>query len=267
MNPDVSPYDALLLALLRRPGEARRRRALPRERHPRPRHPARAARGGRGALLPLRRPQPDQRPEPRLLAAIREDLAGSGIDLPVYWGNRNWDPYLADTLRQMRDDGIQRAAVHHHVGVLVVLLVPAVPREPRRRGRRGRGRARGSTGCGSTSTTRASWSPSSTRRWPRWPTSPTRCARAPSWSSSPTRSPTAMAETSGRRSRAATPTCASTSRVAEEITARVRQETGRRHQHDLVYCSRSGSPRVAVAGARRQRPPRGPRQARGPAPW
>ena len=23
----------------------------------------------------------------------------TGIDLPVYWGNRNWDPYLADTLR------------------------------------------------------------------------------------------------------------------------------------------------------------------------
>ena len=34
-----------------------------------------------------------------LLAALREDLAGAGIDLPVYWGNRNWDPYLTDTLR------------------------------------------------------------------------------------------------------------------------------------------------------------------------
>jgi ferrochelatase len=29
--------------------------------------------------------------------------------LPIYWGNRNWHPLLADTLRQMRDDGVQRA--------------------------------------------------------------------------------------------------------------------------------------------------------------
>ena len=44
------------------------------------------------------------------LAALREDLAGAGIDLPVYWGNRNWDPYLTDTLRQMTEDGVTRAA-------------------------------------------------------------------------------------------------------------------------------------------------------------
>ena len=45
-----------------------------------------------------------------LLAAIEEDLAGNGIDLPVYWGNRNWDPYLKDTLAQMKADGVGRAA-------------------------------------------------------------------------------------------------------------------------------------------------------------
>jgi ferrochelatase len=44
-----------------------------------------------------------------LLAAVREDLAGNGVDLPVYWGNRNWDPYLVDALREMQADGIQRA--------------------------------------------------------------------------------------------------------------------------------------------------------------
>jgi ferrochelatase len=32
------------------------------------------------------------------------------VDLPVYWGNRNWTPYLADTVRQMKADGIRRAA-------------------------------------------------------------------------------------------------------------------------------------------------------------
>jgi len=45
-----------------------------------------------------------------LLAAIGEDLAAAGIDVPVYWGNRNWDPFLRDTLVRMRDDGIRRAA-------------------------------------------------------------------------------------------------------------------------------------------------------------
>ncbi|MFC4063118.1 ferrochelatase [Planomonospora corallina] len=32
------------------------------------------------------------------------------VDVPVYWGNRNWHPYLEDTLRQMAADGIKRAA-------------------------------------------------------------------------------------------------------------------------------------------------------------
>ena len=45
----------------------------------------------------------------RLLAALRAELAEHGVGLPVYWGNRNWEPYLADTLRQMRDDGVRRA--------------------------------------------------------------------------------------------------------------------------------------------------------------
>ena len=44
-----------------------------------------------------------------LLAAIRADFAANGVDLPVYWGNRNWDPMLADTVAQMRDDGVKRA--------------------------------------------------------------------------------------------------------------------------------------------------------------
>lgn len=45
-----------------------------------------------------------------LLEAIREDFASNGVDLPVYWGNRNWDPYLSDALEQMKADGITRAA-------------------------------------------------------------------------------------------------------------------------------------------------------------
>lgn len=32
-------------------------------------------------------------------------------DLPVYFGNRNWEPYVEDTVVKMRDDGVRRAAV------------------------------------------------------------------------------------------------------------------------------------------------------------
>ncbi|GAA0897713.1 ferrochelatase [Virgisporangium aurantiacum] len=39
-----------------------------------------------------------------LLAALEPRL-----DLPVYWGNRNWHPMLADTLKKMRGDGVRRA--------------------------------------------------------------------------------------------------------------------------------------------------------------
>ncbi|CAL9561837.1 Ferrochelatase [Streptomyces sp. enrichment culture] len=46
-----------------------------------------------------------------LLAALREDFAAAGLDLPVYWGNRNWTPYLTDTLREMVRDGRRRIAV------------------------------------------------------------------------------------------------------------------------------------------------------------
>jgi protoporphyrin/coproporphyrin ferrochelatase len=44
-----------------------------------------------------------------LKGALEKVLAEEGPDLPVYWGNRNWHPLLADTLRTMRDDGIGRA--------------------------------------------------------------------------------------------------------------------------------------------------------------
>jgi protoporphyrin/coproporphyrin ferrochelatase len=44
-----------------------------------------------------------------LIAELRRELDGHGITLPIYWGNRNWHPFLADTLQQMRRDGIGRA--------------------------------------------------------------------------------------------------------------------------------------------------------------
>jgi protoporphyrin/coproporphyrin ferrochelatase len=44
-----------------------------------------------------------------LLAAIEKDFAASGIDLPLYWGNRNWDPTLTDTVATMAADGRRHA--------------------------------------------------------------------------------------------------------------------------------------------------------------
>jgi ferrochelatase len=46
-----------------------------------------------------------------LIAAVEKDLAQGGVDLPVYWGNRNWAPYVEDVWRQMADDGIEHAYV------------------------------------------------------------------------------------------------------------------------------------------------------------
>ena len=44
-----------------------------------------------------------------LIAALEGELASHGLQLPIYWGNRNWHPLLADTLRQMRADGVRKA--------------------------------------------------------------------------------------------------------------------------------------------------------------
>ncbi|HJL19113.1 MAG TPA: ferrochelatase [Sandaracinaceae bacterium LLY-WYZ-13_1] len=44
-----------------------------------------------------------------LVAALETELAAHGPRLPVYWGNRHWHPFLGDTLRTMRDDGVRRA--------------------------------------------------------------------------------------------------------------------------------------------------------------
>jgi ferrochelatase len=44
-----------------------------------------------------------------LIAALEKELKANGPRLPIYWGNRNWHPVLADTLREMADDGIKNA--------------------------------------------------------------------------------------------------------------------------------------------------------------
>ncbi len=44
-----------------------------------------------------------------LIAALQAELEQHGPKLPVYWGNRNWHPFLSETLQRMRQDGIRRA--------------------------------------------------------------------------------------------------------------------------------------------------------------
>jgi ferrochelatase len=45
----------------------------------------------------------------QLNAALEKELVTHGHNLPIYWGNRNWHPLLADTLKRMADDGIKHA--------------------------------------------------------------------------------------------------------------------------------------------------------------
>jgi protoporphyrin/coproporphyrin ferrochelatase len=110
MTPDPSPYDAVLLVSFGGPEKPEdvvpflenvtRGRGIPRERL----EEVGQHYFGFGGRSPIN----DQ--NRAFLAALREDLAGAGLDLPVYWGNRNWDPYLTETVRQMAADGVTRAA-------------------------------------------------------------------------------------------------------------------------------------------------------------
>ena len=107
---DAAPYDALLLVSFGGPERPEdvlpflenvtRGRGVPRERLEEV--------GEHYHLFGGKSPINDQNRE--FIAAVQEDFASFGLDVPVYWGNRNWDPFLADALRQMREDGVQRAA-------------------------------------------------------------------------------------------------------------------------------------------------------------
>lgn len=110
MTVDVRPYDALLLVSFGGPERPEdvvpflenvtRGRGIPPERLEEVgEHYFRF--GGRSPINDQNR---------AFVAAVEEDLASAGVDLPVYWGNRNWDPYLSETLRRMQDHGVRRAA-------------------------------------------------------------------------------------------------------------------------------------------------------------
>jgi ferrochelatase len=44
-----------------------------------------------------------------LIGALHSELEGHGLPLPIFWGNRNWQPMLEDTLAQMTSCGVRRA--------------------------------------------------------------------------------------------------------------------------------------------------------------
>ncbi|ANZ25207.1 ferrochelatase [Rhodococcus sp. WB1] len=46
-----------------------------------------------------------------LIARLEADFAAAGLDLPIYFGNRNWHPMIEDTVAAMRDDGVRNALV------------------------------------------------------------------------------------------------------------------------------------------------------------
>jgi ferrochelatase len=46
-----------------------------------------------------------------LIGRIEAELAAARIDLPVYFGNRNWHPLVADTVARMAAEGVRSALV------------------------------------------------------------------------------------------------------------------------------------------------------------
>ncbi|WP_415135916.1 ferrochelatase [Microbacterium sp.] len=41
----------------------------------------------------------------QLKAALEAEVAARGLDIPIYWGNRNWEPYLPDAFARAAADG------------------------------------------------------------------------------------------------------------------------------------------------------------------
>lgn len=123
-------------ALVRRPGGAGRRGPVPGERDPGARHPQGTPQGSRTALLPLRRRQPDQRPEPRPAGRPAQGLRRARPGPAGLLGQ----PQLgAVSDGHPARDGRRRPAPHpgpRHQRLRLVLGLPPVPREPRGRARR-----------------------------------------------------------------------------------------------------------------------------------
>ena len=173
-----------------------------------------------------------------LIEAIEADLDANGVDLPVYWGNRNWDPFLTDALEQMKADGITRAAAvltsayssysgcrqYRENLAAAVAQVPGAPRIDRLRHYFNHPGFIESM----VDATLAALAEL-----------PEEARRGGHLAFVTHSIPTAMNESSGPSGGAY---AAQHRVVAAEIVERVREETGHRYPFELVYCSRSGPP-------------------------
>jgi len=241
MVPNAAPYDALMLVSFGGPEKAEdvlpflenvtRGRDTPRQRLEEV--------GEHYFLFGGRSPINDQ--NRAFKAAVEEDLRTNGLDVAVYWGNRNWDPYLADTLRQMKSDGIERVAC---------LLTSAYSSYSGcRQYRENLADAVAEVGEGAPRLDRL-------RHYFNHPgfvepmVDATLAALAELGENVRhdahvlfvTHSiPLSMSDASGPDGGAYVAQHLS---IVEEIGERVRQETGRRYTNDLVYCSRSGAPHM-----------------------
>ena len=240
MTPDLRPYDALLLVSFGGPEKPEdvipflenvtRGRNIPSERL--------AEVGEHYYAFGGRSPINDQ--NRAFLAALREDFAGAGIDIPVFWGNRNWDPYLTDAIREMVDAGVTRAACFitsayssysgcRQYRENLAEAAAAVPGAPQLDRLRVYFNHPGFIEPVVDATL------SAMAELPADLHEGTHLAFV-------THSiPIAMSETSGPEGGAYVRQHRS---AMAEVVERVRQETGRRPPHALVYCSRSGPPSV-----------------------
>ncbi|HEX6337937.1 MAG TPA: ferrochelatase [Jiangellaceae bacterium] len=176
-----------------------------------------------------------------LIAALEQEFAAAGLDVPIYWGNRNWDPYLTDELARMRDEGITRAAAfitsayssysgcrqyREDLAAAVSAVGPGAPRIDRIRHYFDHP---GFVAANADNVLAA------LRRLPGDAAAVARLVYV-------THSiPTAMADTSGPEGGAYV---AQHMAVAAAVTSELADRTGVRYEYDLVYCSRSGSPHV-----------------------
>ena len=108
MIADATPYDALLLVSFGGPeGPADVLPFLENVTRGRGIAPERLAEVG-GHYLGLGGVSPINAQNRALIAALEADFAANGLRLPVYWGNRNWGPFLDDTMAALADDGARR---------------------------------------------------------------------------------------------------------------------------------------------------------------
>ncbi|MCW2820638.1 MAG: ferrochelatase, partial [Marmoricola sp.] len=175
-----------------------------------------------------------------LIDAIESDLTANDVSIPVYWGNRNWDPYLRDTLMQMKADGITRAAAiltsayssysgcrqYRENLAQAVAEVPGAPRIDRLR------HYFNHPGF---------IEPMVDATLAALADLPEDARRGGHIAFVTHSIPVSMNDTSGPRGGAYV---MQHSVLAAEIIERVREETGHRYAYDLVFCSRSGPPQV-----------------------